>query len=64
MPNILIIGATRGLGASLANYYKSDPSNHVLATARTANPPPSSTLPQFRLLNCTIALMLCGYVLR
>ncbi|KAL1594306.1 hypothetical protein SLS60_010063 [Paraconiothyrium brasiliense] len=42
MSTILIVGATRGLGASLANLYKSDPNNHVLATARTGNPPPNT----------------------
>ncbi|KAJ4288609.1 hypothetical protein N0V90_011846 [Kalmusia sp. IMI 367209] len=39
MPVILIVGATRGLGASLANTYTSDPNYHVIATARSANPP-------------------------
>ncbi|KAF2443111.1 NAD(P)-binding protein [Karstenula rhodostoma CBS 690.94] len=42
MPTILVVGATRGLGASLANAYKSDPNNHVLATARSADPPPNT----------------------
>jgi NAD(P)-dependent dehydrogenase (short-subunit alcohol dehydrogenase family) len=56
MPTILLVGATRGLGASLANSYKSDPNNHVLATARTANPPASST--HFRLLNCITEFLL------
>ncbi|KAL5405116.1 hypothetical protein PMIN04_012432 [Paraphaeosphaeria minitans] len=42
MPTILVVGATRGLGASLTNAYKSDPNNHVLATARSANPPSST----------------------
>jgi NAD(P)-dependent dehydrogenase (short-subunit alcohol dehydrogenase family) len=42
MPAILVVGATRGLGASLVELYASDPSNHVLATARTADPPENS----------------------
>lgn len=42
MPTILVVGATRGLGASLAKAYTSDPNNHVLATARSADPPPNS----------------------
>jgi hypothetical protein len=50
MSTILLVGATRGLGESLANTYKSDPNNHVLATARAADPPPSSKL--CRLLHC------------
>ena len=56
MPTILIVGATRGLGASLANAYQSDPNNRVLATARTANPPPSST--HIRVLNCIAEALL------
>ncbi|TVY57843.1 putative oxidoreductase [Lachnellula suecica] len=39
MPNILIIGATRGLGASLANLYASTPSNKVYGTTRSAHAP-------------------------
>ncbi|KAF2787625.1 NAD(P)-binding protein [Melanomma pulvis-pyrius CBS 109.77] len=39
MPVILIVGATRGLGASLAKAYASQPDNHVFATARSSNPP-------------------------
>ncbi|KAF1347389.1 NAD(P)-binding protein [Lizonia empirigonia] len=39
MPVILVVGATRGLGASLVKLYASDPNNYVLATARTSNPP-------------------------
>lgn len=34
MPNILIIGATRGLGASLANAYASKPNTTVFGTTR------------------------------
>ncbi|KAF2120073.1 hypothetical protein BDV96DRAFT_610161 [Lophiotrema nucula] len=41
MPTVLIVGATRGLGASLAKAYaKAD--NQVLATARSSNPPANS----------------------
>ena len=39
MPNILIIGATRGLGASLANLYASSPSNVVYGTTRSPSAP-------------------------
>ncbi|KZM28122.1 uncharacterized protein EKO05_0006788 [Ascochyta rabiei] len=42
MPVILVVGATRGLGASLVTLYASDPNNYVLATARTSNPPANS----------------------
>lgn len=42
MAIILIVGATRGLGYSLAKAYASVPDNYVLATARTSNPPPNS----------------------
>lgn len=42
MPTILVVGATRGLGASLANVYKADPDNNVLATARSSDTPPNS----------------------
>ncbi|KAF1914594.1 hypothetical protein BDU57DRAFT_519677 [Ampelomyces quisqualis] len=39
MPTILVVGATRGLGASIVQFYAEDASNHVFATARTSNPP-------------------------
>ncbi|KAF2124877.1 NAD(P)-binding protein [Dothidotthia symphoricarpi CBS 119687] len=39
MSVVLIVGATRGLGASLAKAYASDSDTHVLATARTSDPP-------------------------
>ncbi|ORY16408.1 hypothetical protein BCR34DRAFT_597695 [Clohesyomyces aquaticus] len=39
MPNILIVGATRGLGASLAKVYASNADNHVYATARNTTAP-------------------------
>jgi NAD(P)-dependent dehydrogenase (short-subunit alcohol dehydrogenase family) len=39
MPSVLIIGATRGLGASLANTYASDPSNTVYGTTRSSTAP-------------------------
>lgn len=42
MPTILVVGATRGLGASIVQEYAADVNNHVLATAR-ASKPPSST---------------------
>lgn len=44
MTRVLIIGATRGLGASLANTYASQPSTTVFGTTRSASPPKSSTL--------------------
>jgi NAD(P)-dependent dehydrogenase (short-subunit alcohol dehydrogenase family) len=39
MPNILIIGATRGLGASLAKAYASQPNTTVYGTTRAATGP-------------------------
>jgi NAD(P)-dependent dehydrogenase (short-subunit alcohol dehydrogenase family) len=39
MVNVLIIGATRGLGAALANAYASDSSNTVFGTTRSAAGP-------------------------
>jgi len=39
MPNVLIVGSTRGLGASLANQYASHPSTTVYGTTRSAEPP-------------------------
>jgi NAD(P)-dependent dehydrogenase (short-subunit alcohol dehydrogenase family) len=41
MPTILVVGATRGLGASIVKTYAADANNHVLATARTSEPPES-----------------------
>ena len=44
MPNILIVGATRGLGASLAKQY-ADRGDHVYATARSdKHPEPRSNI--------------------
>ncbi|KAF1923491.1 oxidoreductase [Didymella exigua CBS 183.55] len=42
MPAILIVGATRGLGASLVKLYASDSNNYVYATARSSDPPANS----------------------
>lgn len=39
MPNILIIGATRGLGASLAKAYAAQPKTIVYGTTRSAAGP-------------------------
>ncbi|KAF1844309.1 NAD(P)-binding protein [Cucurbitaria berberidis CBS 394.84] len=39
MPTVLVVGATRGLGASIVQTYATDPNNRVFATARTPNPP-------------------------
>ncbi|KAF2827950.1 NAD(P)-binding protein [Ophiobolus disseminans] len=39
MPTILVVGATRGLGASIVNTYAADSNNHVLATSRASDPP-------------------------
>jgi hypothetical protein len=39
MVNVLIIGATRGLGAALANAYAKDSSNTVLGTTRSSSAP-------------------------
>ncbi|KAJ5293671.1 hypothetical protein PENANT_c002G08080 [Penicillium antarcticum] len=40
MSNVLIVGATRGLGASLRVLYSSKPATHVYATARSSSPEP------------------------
>ncbi|KAF1939941.1 NAD(P)-binding protein [Clathrospora elynae] len=42
MSTILVVGATRGLGASLVETYAADADNHVLATARSSEPPAST----------------------
>ncbi|KAJ5793475.1 hypothetical protein N7457_000074 [Penicillium paradoxum] len=39
--NILILGATRGLGASLRTLYSGKASTNVFATSRSSNPEPS-----------------------
>ncbi|KAJ5577302.1 hypothetical protein N7535_004228 [Penicillium sp. DV-2018c] len=39
--NILILGATRGLGASLRTLYSAKAGTHVYATSRSSNPEPS-----------------------
>jgi NAD(P)-dependent dehydrogenase (short-subunit alcohol dehydrogenase family) len=45
MPNnILIVGATRGLGASLGALYSKDPSNHVFGTTRSSSPETTSSI--------------------
>lgn len=43
MPNILIVGATRGLGAALVSYYSSQPSTTVYATSRSSTLPSDSS---------------------
>lgn len=42
--NILIVGATRGLGASLGAVYSKFPSNHVFGTSRSSSPGSNSAL--------------------
>ena len=42
--NILVVGATRGLGASLAALYAKNISNHVFATSRSSRPEPKSAI--------------------
>jgi NAD(P)-dependent dehydrogenase (short-subunit alcohol dehydrogenase family) len=44
MPTILVVGATRGLGASIVKTYAADANNRVFATARTSSPPANSKL--------------------
>lgn len=39
MSNVLILGATRGLGASLTKLYATNPSMHVFATTRSSSAP-------------------------
>jgi NAD(P)-dependent dehydrogenase (short-subunit alcohol dehydrogenase family) len=53
MPTILVVGATRGLGASIVEAYAGDANNHILATARTSDPPADSmslSIPQLSLI--------------
>jgi NAD(P)-dependent dehydrogenase (short-subunit alcohol dehydrogenase family) len=42
MPTVLVVGATRGLGASMVQTYAANAKNRVLATARTSEPPADS----------------------
>jgi len=44
MPTILIVGATRGLGASLVQLYAKDANNYVFGTARSSDPPTGGEL--------------------
>ncbi|KAF2271871.1 NAD(P)-binding protein [Westerdykella ornata] len=45
MPTVLIVGATRGLGAELAKAYVSNvPQSRVYATARSSSPPENSII--------------------
>jgi NAD(P)-dependent dehydrogenase (short-subunit alcohol dehydrogenase family) len=44
MPNILIVGGTRGLGAALVSLYAAQPSTTVYATSRSTTPPTDSAL--------------------
>lgn len=37
MPNVLVVGATRGLGAALVSYYSQQPSTTVYATSRSSS---------------------------
>lgn len=43
MPNVLVVGATRGLGAALVSHYSAQPSTTVYATSRSSAPPSSSS---------------------
>jgi NAD(P)-dependent dehydrogenase (short-subunit alcohol dehydrogenase family) len=47
MPVILVVGATRGLGASLVKLYASDSNNDVYATSRTSQTPANSAFNSF-----------------
>jgi len=46
MVAVLIIGATRGLGASLANAYASDAQNIVYGTTRSSSSPRGGSISQ------------------
>ena len=50
MPNLLIVGATRGLGAALTSLYASKPSTTVFATTRSSAPPSSPSAPNIKWL--------------
>ncbi|KAG9245366.1 oxidoreductase-like protein [Calycina marina] len=47
MPNVLIVGSTRGLGASLANIYASKPETTVYGTTRSPHPPKATEIQDF-----------------
>jgi len=46
MPNILVVGGTRGLGAALVRYYSEQPLTRVYATSR-GDPPPGQSRVQW-----------------
>lgn len=43
MPTVLVVGATRGLGASLVEEYAKDANNQVIGTARSSDPPAATS---------------------
>ena len=45
MPNVLVVGATRGLGAALVSYYSQQPSTTVYATSRSSSTRSDSSKP-------------------
>jgi len=61
MPSVLIVGATRGLGAALVSYYTAQPSTDVFATSRSNSAPSSPSAPNLHWLT-SIDLMkpTCG----
>ncbi|RMZ70783.1 oxidoreductase [Pyrenophora seminiperda CCB06] len=44
MATVLVVGATRGLGACIVQQYAADTNNRVLATARTSEPPANTNI--------------------
>lgn len=68
MPNILIVGATRGLGASLTKQYASNSQNKVYCTTRSEQTPTSPKaenilwVPNIDLTSKTSALNLSAYL--
>jgi len=63
MPNILIVGATRGLGAALVSHYSSQSSTTVYATSRSSSPPSSSDSNIQWLTNIDLTSPSCGSIL-
>jgi len=64
MRNVLVIGATRGLGAALATQYATLPDTTVYATARSPTPPAGSKntiwIPNIDLLSPTVGATLAA----
>ena len=54
MKNILIIGGSSGIGASLIEKFKNDPNYQVISTFNRGNVPPVKILRPSKLMFCPI----------